>query len=514
MSEDGFFDDAMDDSEITEGDEGDYDDSMRGFEEDTDDGDSAFEAISTLDKGKQKSYQIDFSVLEKDQIVAAQEGEIAHVSGIAGIKPTEAAILLRHYGWNKEKVIERYLTDSDKTLLEAGIHTDSKRQPKLSVKQGFVCDVCYDDTTKESIALSCNHRYCKDCYSHYLEQKIAEEGESRRIQCMGSECSLIVDEKTIALLVSPPVLNKYRHLLNRTYVDDDPTLRWCPAPGCDHAIRCTIPLRSLTSIVPTVQCKCGKTFCFGCGRDDHQPCICAIVNLWLKKCEDDSETANWISANTKECTKCHSTIEKNGGCNHMTCKKCKWEFCWVCMGPWSEHGTSWYNCNRFEDKGEAKDAISKSRVALERYLHYYNRYSNHEQSAKLEKDVYARIEKKMEEIQQSSKLSWIEVQFMKRAVDTLGKCRATLKWTYAMAFYLKRTTQTELFEANQSDLEHAVEQLSELLEKPIEAENIPQLRQETTDKTVYVEKRNETMLSDTAGGFQEDRWEFSVPLEH
>jgi ariadne-1 len=41
------------------------------------------------------------------------------------------------------------------------------------------------------------------------------------------------------------------------------------------------------------------------------------------------------------------------------------------MGPWSEHGTQWYNCNRFDDKAavEARDAQSKSRISLERYLH-------------------------------------------------------------------------------------------------------------------------------------------------
>jgi ariadne-1 len=40
----------------------------------------------------------------------------------------------------------------------------------------------------------------------------------------------------------------------------------------------------------------------------------------------------------------------------------------------------------------------------------------------------------MEEMQISSDLTWIEVQFAKKAVDTLVIARMTLKWTYAMDF--------------------------------------------------------------------------------
>lgn len=71
--------------------------------------------------------------------------------------------------------------------------------------------------------------------------------------------------------------------------------------------------------------------------------------IFLQKCDDDSETSNWIAANTKECPKCNVTIEKDGGCNHMVCKNqnCKADFCWVCLGPWEPHGSSWYNCNRY-----------------------------------------------------------------------------------------------------------------------------------------------------------------------
>ena len=56
----------------------------------------------------------------------------------------------------------------------------------------------------------------------------------------------------------------------------------------------------------------------GCSMEgDHRPIICVVAKFWLKKCRDDSETANWIKTNTKECGKCQSTIEKNGGCKYV-----------------------------------------------------------------------------------------------------------------------------------------------------------------------------------------------------
>ncbi|KAK4056809.1 hypothetical protein OIO90_002058 [Microbotryomycetes sp. JL221] len=481
--------------------------------------------FSPMDKGKGRAmdddedsaaHKIDYKVFSIDQLLQEQMKSIDYVTDMLHLKPESAAVLLRHFAWKKDKLIEAYMEDSETTLTKAGIH-ETGTQPRIKRMRGFTCQVCYnDDDDQETLALSCDHRYCRECYSHYLQSKIVDEGESRRIQCMNSKCAVIVDEKTVELLVSTDALAKYRKLLNRTYVDDNSHLRWCPAPNCENAIECSVAPRQLDLVIPTVHCDCGHTFCFGCGQNDHRPCCCPIVKRWLKKCADDSETSNWISANTKECTKCHSTIEKNGGCNHMTCRKCKWEFCWVCLGPWSEHGTAWYNCARYEEKGGidiAADAQSKSRASLERYLHYYNRYSNHQLSIQNEVTLQTRADQQISALLEVSSLSWIEAQFINNAVATLGRARNVLKWTYAMAYYLQRNSQTEILENLQNDLERVVETLAELIEKPLPENDLASFRQDVLDKSNYVQKRTDVILNDTLAGYDEERWQWAEPIK-
>lgn len=83
--------------------------------------------------------------------------------------------------------------------------------------------------------------------------------------------------------------------------------------------------------------------------DYHAPTDCQVIKKWLTKCADDSETANYISAHTKDCPKCHICIEKNGGCNHMQCYACKYDFCWMCLGDWKSHGSEYYECSRYRE---------------------------------------------------------------------------------------------------------------------------------------------------------------------
>jgi ariadne-1 len=71
----------------------------------------------------------------------------------------------------------------------------------------FECPVCCLDFESEEVedktyALGCDHRFCKGCWTEYLERKILNEQESGRVQCMEDGCGRIVGEKTVFTLVN------------------------------------------------------------------------------------------------------------------------------------------------------------------------------------------------------------------------------------------------------------------------------------------------------------------------
>ncbi|KAF8778156.1 E3 ubiquitin-protein ligase ariadne-1 like protein [Argiope bruennichi] len=97
----------------------------------------------------------------------------------------------------------------------------------------------------------------------------------------------------------------------------------------------------------------------------------------------------------------------------------------------------------------------------------------------------------MEDMQHIN-ISWNETQFLKKAVRILCECRQTLMYTYVFAYYLTKTNDSAIFEANQHDLQNAVEKLSEYLERDINVANVFSLKQKVQDKSIYCD--NSTKL--------------------
>lgn len=108
---------------------------------------------------------------------------------------------------------------------------------------------------------------------------------------------------------------KYTSSHLESYLEDNTRVAFCPStPWCGHAIE----VDGDPYVEP--ECACGVTFCFRCKKDPHSPCTCKMWELWEEKVNGDSETRNWLQANTKPCPKCSKPVEKNGGCNLVVCK--------------------------------------------------------------------------------------------------------------------------------------------------------------------------------------------------
>lgn len=369
-------------------------------------------------------------------------------------------------------------------------NTTSQQTHNLRSRVNFVsCIICLQSCPNEYLkGLSCGHLFCRECWSNHLDIHV-QNGITTEIECMAFGCKILVPEDfALNLLTKSSMRDKYMQFAFRDYVNSHPKLRYCVGPNCSIIIKSNEPQAK------RVICKnCKTSFCFKCGSDYHAPTNCKTIKLWLTKCEDDSETANYISAHTKDCPRCHICIEKNGGCNHMQCYSCKHDFCWMCLGDWKNHGSEYYECSRYKENPNIvnESAHAQAREALKKYLFYFERWDNHARSLRLEEQTLQRIKQRTHEKVMQNQGTWIDWQYLFDAASLLAKCRYTLQYTYPYAYYMETGPRKELFEYQQAQLEAEIENLSWKVE-----------RAETTDRgdlenqMDVAEKRRGTLLKD------------------
>ena len=125
----------------------------------------------------------------------------------------------------------------------------------------------------------------------------------------------------------------------------------CCNPLCTGKTICIKPQHNNTNKINCNECKI-ELCTYGCGKiyHDEYPCELTIDEL--------SDAV--ITKITKNCpnTNCNTKINKDGGCNHMTCKICEIQFCWTCNKEIEKDNyghytvTEHYNsgdCNQFSE---------------------------------------------------------------------------------------------------------------------------------------------------------------------
>jgi len=212
-------------------------------------------------------------------------------------------------------------------LIDESVSDALRSQHQL--KDGETCPVCYD-TIDHPHRLACGHAYCNGCLHHFL--LTASDTKQFPLTCIGDEgkCSLPIPLPVIQRFLLPA---QFKHLLEVSFSDhlarNPEKFRYCATPDCPE-------IYSLESDSGggIFQCRsCFVSICVSCG-EDHNGFSCEEWMIHRDPETQERLLEGWAEGNkdVKKCPKCKLLIEKNGGCNHMTCPKCDAHICWRCMG--------------------------------------------------------------------------------------------------------------------------------------------------------------------------------------
>ena len=194
------------------------------------------------------------------------------------------------------------------------------------------CAVCFDAKPEQEFHLihseTCQHPYrhiCNSC-TYYSVKAILDSAIGDQVFCPEINCRArwSSDEIRRVLFVNNDhwLLEKYDDHLIRQDLDNDDHFFWC-AHGCGSGQYYDMnrnPNLRITCIV------CNKDTCVFHRVPWHEGMTCEQYDQLHPYA--DELTRSWVETNTKKCPYCQCNIEKDGGCDHMTCKRCGKQFNW------------------------------------------------------------------------------------------------------------------------------------------------------------------------------------------
>ncbi|OMO74958.1 Zinc finger, RanBP2-type [Corchorus olitorius] len=411
-------------------------------------------------------------VLTEADIRQRIKDHIDQVSTVLSISKDEASILLLHYNWSASKVHDEWFLDENGAREKAGlpvkplVELSDDKYYELSDNKLYhdeiLCGICFDTYPLDGIkSTSCGHPYCNECWSCYIKTAIADGPGCLFLRCPEPSCNAAVTRDLVGLFASEEEKSKYSNFFVTSYIEVNRNIKNCPGAGCENAIEFVGGCGS-----NDVFCSCTHSFCWNCTEEAHRPVDCETAKNWMAKNSSEAENVNYILAFTKPCPKCRKPIEKNLGCNHMTCRApCHYQFCWLCLEDWKSHRGS---CNRFRE--EEYEKREKAKKYLVRYTHFYERWATNQNSMKRAIADMKRVEaEQIDILVDVQEESAGQLKFLTEAWQQIVECRKILSWTYAFGYYLsdEDPAKRNLFEDLQDQAETGLERLHACAEKEL-----------------------------------------------
>jgi len=210
------------------------------------------------------------------------------------------------------------------------------------------CEICVEDVDaamrKEwrarPVSNSCNHTraVCFTCVRRHIEAEINEKGNPA-ITCPHNECNQQLGHADIQHFATPRQFERYDLVIMRRCLQSLPDFVWCAHRDCGSGqetegagVGKAIEggLRGLW-----LRCHaCNRRTCLHHSCAMHEGMSCEEYDAAARDSEEVGLLQYLNSDSIRRCPKCRHGIEKNEGCDHMTCRKssggCGAEFCWRC----------------------------------------------------------------------------------------------------------------------------------------------------------------------------------------
>ena len=104
----------------------------------------------------------DYKLLDYKEMIPMMTSIVNDVASLLGVHYDSALILLTHFDWNKERLVDAYWSNTSAVLSSAGIVEDrgSRGCPPLAEVE---CKICLDKAVPyaDTIGLACDHNFCK-----------------------------------------------------------------------------------------------------------------------------------------------------------------------------------------------------------------------------------------------------------------------------------------------------------------------------------------------------------------
>ncbi|EKE37676.1 zinc finger protein, putative [Entamoeba nuttalli P19] len=399
-----------------------------------------------------------YEVIEAKDIIKMIRDSCEKESEALNISPGNVSILLKRYGWSKDKLEEAYFENYDKVCKENGIINEEIKECKEKT-----CPICYEEG--RMISLNCGHYFCIKCWEERIKTMIESIG-SNVVDCLCMEqgCTCKVNYEIIEKIGNKKIYERFMYFICKDFISHRKSYVFCPVDTCGRAIHYFDTSRNEVPII----CKCGQKFCFKCGREMHKPVSCSEFMKWNDLVTNDTESMKFVNTISKPCFHCGLYTERVDGCNHMTCSRCHGEWCWMCRGDWKTHGSQtggFYKCNLYE-KSEAKkldEQAQKLKEENKKFLEYFDeyiKYNNVIREITKQEDVLYNIEINIEKSTGKSNPEILE------AAEVCKEAYSVIKYSFVFEFFIKEYEIIyKLFNFRQKKDIERVNELRETLKK-------------------------------------------------